>query len=117
MTEPRAPHDDEPPPVAFDHATFRAQLDSTFALDLGTEPVPLRLAEVSDERTGGGFRSFSVLFHGPAERLVPQGTYLFHHETMGSLALFIVPVVGSNAERILYEASFSQPVVAPSSRE
>lgn len=38
--------------------------------------------------------------------------YAFHHDTLGSLMLFIVPVVGSNAERIVYQACFSGPIQA-----
>ena len=74
----------------------------------------MRLIEVSDGRSGGGFQRFSVLFYGPPDRPLVQGTYTFHHEVLGSLALFIVPVLGSNAERLVYEACFSQPVPARS---
>ncbi len=101
-----------PAAPAFEAATFRAHLGTTFDVDLGAERVPVRLADVADERTGGGFVRFSVLFHGPPDRLLGQGSYAFHHQTLGSLVLFIVPIVGSDAERIVYEACFSQRVPA-----
>jgi hypothetical protein len=93
-----------------DLETFRAQLGTTFQVDLGAEHVPLRLVEAVEGRTGGGFRRFSVLFHGPAERALPQGLYSFRHDTLGVFALFIVPIIGSDTQRILYEACFSRPV-------
>jgi hypothetical protein len=105
---------DPEPAAAFDAARFRAQLGTTCVVDSGTGNIPMRLAKVSDGRTGGGFVRFSVLFDGPPERLLVQGTYTFHHEVLGSLALFIVPVLGSDAERIVYEACFSQPAPARS---
>jgi hypothetical protein len=95
-----------------DPETFREQLDTVFQVDHDSGVIPLRLAEVADERVGGGMQQFSLFFHGPADRILPQGMYSFRHEAMGSRRLFIVPVIGSNAERIVYEACFSGPVQA-----
>ncbi len=92
-----------------DPATMRAQLDTTFQVGPDTNRIPLRLVEVSDGRSVGGIERFSLLFHGPADRALPQGLYSFHHDALGPLVLFIVPVIGSNAERIVYEACFSRP--------
>ena len=97
----------------FDRDRFRAELDTIFHVVLETERIPLRLVDVTDGRTGGGFARFSVLFHGPPDRILLQGTYELHHDTMGWLALFIVPIIGSNSERIIYEACFSHPVPVP----
>jgi uncharacterized protein DUF6916 len=94
-----------------DPETFREQLDTIFQLDDPSGPIQLRLVEVADEGVARGIRQFSVFFHGPADRVLPQNTYSFTHEALGSLAFFIVPVVGSNQERIVYQACFS--VVAP----
>lgn len=102
-----------PESVVFAPATFRACLGSTFKVMLAPEPVPLTLAEVGRERVGGGFLHFSILFHGPSDRLLPQALYELQHETLAPLALFIVPIVGSNAERIVYEACFSVPSDQP----
>lgn len=85
---------------------FRAHLDSEFRVVLQGLEVPLRLVEVSDPATAGGFERFSLTFHGPSDALLPDGLHTFHHESLGWLAIFIVPIFGSNAERILYEASF-----------
>ena len=96
-----------------DPAVFLAHLDTTFRVDTEADRIPLRLAEVIDGASSGGLRRFSILFHGPADRALPQGMYTFHHDALGSLVLFIVPVIGSNDERIVYEACFSRPIPAP----
>jgi hypothetical protein len=90
---------------------FRAQLDTTFELDDASGPVQLRLVEVTDEGVAHGIRQFSLFFQGPADRAMPADTYSFRHHTLGSLDLFIAPILGSNHERILYQACFS--VTAP----
>jgi hypothetical protein len=56
------------------------------------------LAEVNEHPAAAGtFRApFSLVFHGPLEPVMPQGTYRVEHEHFGTVALFIVPV-GPNA--------------------
>jgi hypothetical protein len=95
-----------------DPSGFRAQLDTTFRVEVDAVRIPLQLVEVVDERSSGGFQWFSLLFHGPSERPLPQGTHSLHHDALGELMLFLVPVVGSNGERIVYEACFSRLVPA-----
>jgi hypothetical protein len=95
-------------------ATFEAQLGTIFRLGGDGARIPLRLTEVTKQPIRGGCERFSAFFEGPANRVVAQGTYTFEHEALGSLTLFIVPVIGSNAERIVYEACFNRFVQAPS---
>lgn len=95
------------PDTVSDAATFRAHLDTTFIASDGGRVVPLRLAEVAGERITGGLEQFSLYFHGPADRQLPQGTYAIAHDALGALALFIVPI-GANRERVVYEACFSR---------
>ena len=92
-----------------DPARFRAQLNTTFLVGLDSATVALRLVDVVEGRVSGGMRQFSLYFHGPADRVLPQDTYVFQHEALGVLALFIVPVVGSDLQRIVYQACFSGP--------
>lgn len=94
-----------------DAATFRAHLDTAFVTDYGDRAVPLRLAEVADDRVTGGLEQFSLYFHGPADQQLPQGTYALAHDALGALAMFLVPI-GANAERVVYEACFTR-LVAP----
>ena len=58
---------------ARDGSMFRAHLDTTFTADPGAGGVPLRLAEVVDDRVSGGMEQFSLFFHGTADRILPQG--------------------------------------------
>lgn len=46
---------------------------------------------------------FSILFRGPLERPLDQGTYTFNHRRFGDIALFIVPV-GMDDKGRHYEA-------------
>lgn len=110
MSEPDLAPDPAAAAARINPATYRLHIDTTFQVERGPDRIPVRLAEVAGERTGGGYLRFSLLFHGPADRLLPQDSYLFHHDALGELMLFIVPVVGSNAERIVYEACFTRPL-------
>jgi hypothetical protein len=51
--------------------------------------------------------SFSVLFRGPVDRSLAQGTYQFSHRKIGSFPLFIVPMAPT-ADARYYEAVFNQ---------
>jgi hypothetical protein len=57
--------------------------------------VDVELIDVTEHaaRPAGTFRTpFSLLFHGPAEPVMPQGTYRLEHEHLDALELFVVPV-------------------------
>ena len=95
-----------------DPAKFREQLNTVFRVGHNAAAIPLLLAEVTDQRVLGGFEHFSLFFHGPSDRVLPQGTYAMQHDALGTLDVFIVPVIGSNAERIIYQAHFSRPTPA-----
>jgi hypothetical protein len=90
-----------------DPAVFREHLDTIFMVDDSAGSVPLRLVEVSDEPFLRGIRQFSLFFHGPADRVLSQRSHAFRHPALGTLEVFVVPVVGSNSERIVYQACFS----------
>jgi hypothetical protein len=92
-----------------DPEVFRRHVNSSFVAQADSVPIALQLVEVADERVGRGMQQFSLFFHGPADRVLPQGIYAFQHEQLGLLEIFIVPVVGSNNERTVYQACFSRP--------
>ena len=95
-------------PALLNHATFAPQLNSVFTLlRQNTERVELRLVEVSELKRSRRQERFSIVFRGPAGNSVPQGLYEFKHETIGSFALFIVPV-GQDDQHVLYEAIFNR---------
>jgi ribosomal protein S18 acetylase RimI-like enzyme len=99
-------------PLPTDPAVFEQQLNTPLRIDLADGHVPLRIAEVVHGQLRGDAQRFSVVMHGPATPLLPQDSYLLHHEALGSFVLFIVPIVGSNAERIVYEACFTRSAPA-----
>jgi hypothetical protein len=57
--------------------------------------IDAELAEVTEHNPdpSGRYRtSFSVVFHGPLQPVLPQGIYHFAHAALGPLELFLVPV-------------------------
>jgi ribosomal protein S18 acetylase RimI-like enzyme len=93
-----------------DPAVYRRALNTCF--DVQDDTVPLLLTEVHESAPSGGMRRFSLLFHGPGTHPLSQGTYSLHHPELGTLRLFIVPVVGSTDASRVYEACFSAPLPA-----
>lgn len=74
----------------------------------GGRTVQLLLVEA--ERKDGGAHAprpaFSLLFHGPPEPLLAQGTYRFEHASFGVMEIFIVPL-GRDEHGATYEAVFA----------
>lgn len=83
--------------------TFRPLTGEVFQ---GPE-IALALVSVVDlgesGRAGG---AFSLLFRGPAEPGLDQGTVLLTHPALGEIAIFLVPV-GARADSRDYEAVFA----------
>jgi hypothetical protein len=103
----------------FTYATFARHLGDLFRVHPGpADVVALELVQATDLRSrsyvaggaegapGQGER-FSILFQGPHDKLLPQGTYQFEHDQIGSFPLFIVPI-GSASDGIQYEAMFNR---------
>jgi len=78
----------------------------------------LRLASVKDLREDasadgatGRRTPFSLLFHGPANPFLPQGTYPLRHDAIGDFPLFLVPLgpvpTGPDKGLMRYEAIFT----------
>jgi hypothetical protein len=89
--------------------TFERLLNTTFrVMDKSTPTVvDVQLVEVSEGRSASDFEQFSILFHGPAEPVLPQRTYSVQHAELGDFDLFLVPVAASQS-RAEYEAVFSR---------
>jgi hypothetical protein len=77
---------------------------------------PLRLVAVSDlvavarneaQTSADKERSFSLLFHGPADRPLDQATYYFEHGQIGSFSLFVVRMT-PDEDAHYYEAIFNR---------
>jgi hypothetical protein len=95
--------------TAPDPTIYRPHIGTDFTIDAGDGRVALRLATVVDDGSVNGMRQFSLMFHGPGDRVLADGIYTMHHPTLGALEIFIVPVVGTTAARAIYQACFSAP--------
>jgi len=98
-------------------AEYGAHTGSEFRATTSGGTITLRLASLSAGRVVDGFEQFSLFFHGPADALLQQGIYILEHDRLGALALFLVPILGSNRERIVYEACFNRPVMPEAGAE
>jgi hypothetical protein len=50
---------------------------------------------------------FSLVFRGPRDTMLQQGTYQLQHNQLGVLELFLVPV-GQDHEGLYFEAVFNR---------
>lgn len=86
---------------------FRRYVNSVFRLDSEVGQLDIQLVTVRDEDAGAPGRQMSLIFHGPANPVMPQGTYTVRHEVMDPLEMFLVPIAGSNDQRTIYQACFT----------
>jgi hypothetical protein len=95
--------------AGLEKAKFRVPLDETHGIELELVEVLLvrPRGEASTGASEAGQESFSLLFHGPDNRLLPQRMHVFEQEKIGSFELFIVPV-GRVAGAIQYQAIFNR---------
>lgn len=89
--------------------TFEPAVGEAFTVG-GEGGAKVELMLVEAERKDAGPQaprpSFSLLFHGPAEPLLPQATYRFEHRSLGVMEIFIVPL-GGDEHGAAYEAFFA----------
>jgi len=89
-------------------SSFSEILNKTFRLNLPeTDVLELELIKVEDLGSTAKQERFSVLFQGPLDRGVRQGSYSFEHEELGTFELFIVPI-GRQEDGLVYEAAFNR---------
>jgi len=108
-----------PPPDSLTLKLFSTLHGTRFRVRLGAERhLDLELAEAvagrDGPRTDGRDRyprqeTFSLLFTGPVEPLLPQQIYRFEHDQVGAFDLFIVPI-GRDAHCVKYQAIFNRMV-------
>ena len=92
---------------SLDLNTFEAVVGETFEVETTSAAgLTLRLTTVTPGRLSGlGRQGFSLLFTGPDETPLAQGTYPFSHASIGTHPIFIVPVAREAGE-LVYEAVF-----------
>jgi len=87
---------------------FSQALKSVFYLSVGDgRSVELTLIELRDGRSTPQQEQFALLFRGPEDILLPQGTYPVEHAQLGAFDLFFVPV-GRDPAGIDYEVVFNR---------
>lgn len=92
------------------HTDFEPLVSQAFVVVHAHGALGLELVEVSvmDERHSDPRRrlAFSLVFHGPAEPTLAQGTYTLRNATLGELAVFMVPL-GPVDAGLRYEVVFT----------
>ena len=88
---------------------FRVYLDASRHLDLELAEATLLqgCARTNPPGTAAGPETFSLVFDGPEDCLLPQCIYSFEHERIGRFDLFIVPV-GRKSGSFQYQAVFNR---------
>lgn len=90
-----------------DRDAFLACLQTTFrVLNVLPEPIDLELVQVTNLMETPRQIGFSVIFLGPADRMMPQHIYRLQHPQLGEMDLFLVPV-GKQQSGYEYEAVFN----------
>ena len=93
------------------HARFRIRVSHSEEIELElVEAAPGRTVE-SQGKGGKRFESFSLVFHGPGDRLLPQKMHPFEHPQLGRFELFIVPI-GQGPGHFKYQAIFNRLIGA-----
>ena len=106
------------PGSALVRSTFAKHVGDVFQVYQGSAAtLALRLAAVRDLRATARKvapaltdaqqeHSFSLLFIGPIDPTIAQGTYRFEHREIGVFSMFIVPMAPAEGAR--YEAIFNR---------
>ncbi len=82
------------------NTNFRVQLDAVSRVDL-------LLVQVSELKQSSRQEEFAIIFLGPNDTFLGQGTRQFAHDRMGQFDLFIVPIRQDN-RGYYYEAVFNR---------
>jgi hypothetical protein len=90
------------------HETLTNNLQSKFRTLAGPNTyIELELIEVSALTVFPHQEQFTIVFRGPREAPLGQGTRLFAHENLGESEVFIVPI-RDDEQYIYYEAVFNR---------
>ena len=88
---------------------FRVVLDqnSFVEVELATANALTSPGQDQTPAKGAVQESFSLVFHGPDNRFLPQRIYTFEHDQLGRFDLFIVPI-GQKPGFFEYQAIFNR---------
>ena len=86
---------------------FAAHLHATFEVaGPAGDRIPLELISVTDLDHTPKLEQFSLTFRGPKTPVLDQRIHQLHHEVLGGLSLFLVPVA-LDPRGMCYEAAFN----------
>jgi hypothetical protein len=95
-------------PEQFTRDTFAQHLNTQFRVQSSAASlIPLELVETTETASAPDYETFSIEFRGPSDMFLPQGTYRFVLDGLGSLDLFIVPIRNVQGG-LYYEACFNR---------
>lgn len=94
--------------TGLDLESFESQLGTRFLVSHEAAKVEVRLVHVTNfasaKQSEAGKQGFSLLFRGPKEGTLKQGTYLIEHKELGRFSFLIVPVGTKDTRAPHYEA-------------
>lgn len=83
---------------------FEPHLKKTFQVHSESAGiVKVTLVEVTGKNREG-MESFSLIFKGPKEPVLPQMTYKMKQTKVGEFRIFLVPIVSGEQNAVLYQA-------------
>jgi hypothetical protein len=94
--------------ATLEHEIFSKYLNTNFRISIDeSNTIEAELREVSELLLSPGQERFAIVFRGPRQPLINQGSYRFEHDEMGDFILFIVPV-RQDDDCTFYEACFNR---------
>ncbi len=94
----------------FDHTTFERHLHEIFRAESAPSPVDFELDEVEvhpgSPAPGATRQSFTLIFLGPKDSLLPEGLHKLRHHELGEVTLYLIPIL-STGERQAYQSIFN----------
>lgn len=101
-------------PEPLTHDAFAGKLNTKFEISVADgQTVEAELVEVSELLTSARQERFAIVFRGPKEPFLGQGTRRFAHDGMEAFELFIVPI-RFDEQGAYYEAVFNRLSSQPS---
>jgi hypothetical protein len=94
--------------ATLDHSFFAARIGATLTVPFeNADDITLALTEVSDLKKSPRQERFALVFRGPLEVPLGQGSYVVELAEIGAFDLFLVPV-GMDEQGFSYEAVFNR---------
>ena len=87
---------------------FAESLNTKFRLEPETSrSIELELIQLTEGVSNPAHEQFSLIFRGPLDYFLGQGTYHMEHDKTGEIDLFLVPI-GQEQDGFRYEVIFNR---------